>query len=51
MMDLLELTPREVTETLPDTQVDFLQAWEGSERDQGRCPVTIPRITWGMGCS
>ena len=51
MNDLLELAPRQVDDALPETGVDFLQTVDSSSPDQGRCPVTIPRITWGFGCS
>jgi hypothetical protein len=51
MNDLLELAPRPVADALPETEVDFAQTLDSTAQDQGRCPVTIPRITWGAGCT
>ena len=50
MNQLLELAPREVAEVIAESDVDFAQTLDSSALDQGRCPVTVPRITWGAGC-
>jgi hypothetical protein len=50
MMDLMELMPREVAETVPDAQVDFLQTWDAAPGEPGRCLITLPKVTFPADC-
>ena len=50
MNDLLELEPRLVADTLPETQVDFAQTLDASVNDRGRCLITLPKVTFPADC-
>lgn len=50
MKDLMELAPREVEDILPETRVDFLHTLDASPQDQGRCLITLPKVTFPADC-
>lgn len=50
MNELLEIVPREVFETLPEAQVEFRQTLDAGPREQGRCLITLPKVTFPADC-
>jgi len=50
MKELFELAPREVSEALPEAQVDFRLTLDAGPHEPGRCLITLPKVTFPADC-